>query len=165
MTFDPLMLLIAIPLWGAFDRVWGSVENGRAVVIALSLALAAGTFFWVSPAVCLMVLTWPLYRSIGFVPGAMCPVNPAEKLAAFVRHVPVVPLAIAAATWGKLNPILPAVIFSGYTLAATGLAFWYGEKVRKARNRGVSIGDENAFVEIARGCAYGVALYALALIA
>lgn len=109
--------------------------------------------------VAVLGLIWAAYRSVSFKGGAAAPTDNHETQTSFFRHVFIVPLgAMAAKFAGGQNMLLLISLLLAYVVGALGLAVWYGSELKKARAAGVSIGSQNAEVEVLRGFFFGAAL-------
>lgn len=133
---------------------WGAIAGALAGYILIgwpAVALAAVWLVWRTP-------KWALLKG-----ASATPVGTSEIAATFVRHSIPIPGAFLIAQAFDL-PVLPAVsAMAAFAAAATALAAWYGIRNQSAIEDGVAVDDDdNAFVEIARGAAFGIAA-ALAL--
>lgn len=158
-----ILALVLIPLFAAADRMVGTGKRSAGMALAsvgggLVGYLAAG---W---ALAGAGVVWMLWRSLPFSGGSAAPTTAKERIAAFIRHLPML-LVFVPAYWAHGRDLKQLVIFLALAVgAAFTLAVWYGGALIKAREDGRPIGDENKTVEIARGAAFGAALAAWVLL-
>lgn len=125
-----------------------------ALVCAVAGYLLAGVYG------ALLALAWLIWRTPAWkvVPWASATPNGVKQTAAtFVRHALVIPFVGLAAYWSgrDLSSALP---FLGFAAAATVLAVWYRREVAKAGEANRPIGNQNTYVELLRGAAFGIAV-------
>lgn len=153
------MLFLLPVAYGAADRLWGAARpdfKGKKAVLALVLVVLGYLVTGWTGA--LFACLWLVYRSIPFKGGAGAPETAGQRVAAFVRHLPVLPAALLIAYWRGLPLDRTGLVFAAYVLAATSLAVAYGLATLKHRRAGEPGGAENAALEVARGVAFGLAV-------
>ena len=165
-----MLALLLIPLYALSDRFVGGgapklddMLPGRSAFWA-ALACAAAGWFTLGGAGAFWALVWLVWRTPAWkvVPGAsMTPDGSSEILATFARHA-VIPLVggLLVSTWFGWNLLWSLAPMGAFAVAATALAAWYGGEVRHAAKYGGDIESRNAFVELARGAAFGLAVAA-----
>lgn len=159
-----LACLVLVGAYGACDRLWGAAHpsfKGKKALLFL-IVLVSGL---AAAGLCglLLGVLWLVYRAVGFAGGAGAPETGGQRLAAFVRHGLVVPGAALVGLWTGRSPAQFAVAFGAYAVAATGLAIVYGELTLKHKRSNEAGGFEGKYVEMARGAAYGLAVFAATL--
>lgn len=110
----------------------------------------------------LMGVTFLAWRTPGWdvIPGgSITPKDAKGYLGTFLRHllIPVI-LGVCVATWTRHDRLIVALSFAGFALGATLLAAWLGKEEAKAKEAGKPFGDQNTFVELARGALFGLAV-------
>lgn len=140
---------------GGFPKI-DAVLPGRSLFWGALLCGVVGWFAF-GMAGALLALVWGVYRSLPWktLGGRTDPREAGEAPGVIARHAILVP-AVAVIGWQFLaGPILPAIAAVGYALAATSLAFAYGQAMAKREAAGEPEGAENTYVEFGRGAAYG----------
>lgn len=157
----PFLALLLIPLLAFCDREIGDGEGGlvkrsMAFLIALIVAGALGVLA-ISPAFIALGLTWGAWRTIPFKNGSGCPQSGGQVIAAAVRQLLIVPLALMAyyfgGDWHALALFLTAA--AGVNLV---MRIRYGQIVADLVRQGLPMtGDFNRTVEVVSGLAVGAA--------
>lgn len=115
----------------------------------------------------LMGVVFLAWRTPGWdvIPGgSITPKDAKGYLGTFLRHllIPQV-LAFAVAYWTGHDRLITALAFAAFAVAATLLAAWLGREEAKAKAAGKPFGQQNTFVELGRGLAFGLAVAAGAM--
>lgn len=155
--------LLLVPLYAVADRFagggWPALDAklpGRAAFWG-ALACAGAGYLLAGAYGALMGLAFLIWRTPGWdiFGGSMTPTTAKGYVGTFLRHLIAAPCAAAAAYWTAGNPLLAGAAFGGFAGVAILLAAAYG-----ARNASGDVGNMNAFIELARGAAFGAAVMA-----
>lgn len=156
----------AIPLYAPADRFagggWPWLDArlpGRGAFWA-GLALALAGWLTLGPFGALSALAWfiwrtPAWRVFG---GSMAPRGGREVAGTMARHAIAVPLLMLAAYWTGLDWRIASLAGPGFAVAATSLAVALGLAVKRAQEAGEPLGDQNTWLELIRGGAFGLAV-------
>lgn len=169
MTLPLVPTIIALALtYGFADRFAGgglpaldARLPGRAAFWGAVLAAGVGYLLAGFPGMAFAGV-WLAWRTPPWkiIPGASAtPYGLAEVVATFARHA--IPVLVGAfiVSKGLGVDMLPALATMGaFAFVSTALAAWYGDQTRYAARHGWGVADENAFLELARGAAYGAAV-------
>jgi hypothetical protein len=156
-----MITLAFLPLYALADRAWGMdrprwwPEKGpwKAVVLA---ALVGGGYLAAGVLGAFLPLAWAVWRTPGWkdVPGAsMTPRSAREVAMTFIRHAIAAPPFMALVYWTGGDWQRAGYAMACFAAFATVLGVWLAS---------VKTGDakpENRILELARGAAYGAAVW------
>ena len=154
-----MIYLTLIPIFAILDRWcgggmgWRSTFRGRPIYYVLPLIPVAFLLDWRLGVVLTGWCVWrePKWALFG---GSLAPKSDKEVVGTFLRHLLILPVALAA--WG-LHPIhlaIAVVMLILWAMIATLLAVMN----RIFADKGV---DENAIVELSRGAIFGVVAFSM----
>jgi hypothetical protein len=152
---------VLAPLYAIADRVVGGAGKRTAAFAAVLVTCAGLAFASGNWALLIMAVAWVGYRSLPFK-GAFGSSTPhgSQVATTLFRHAlpALVALACSVDHLFGLDWIILAELLAGYALIATTLAVAYAFLTDAHASKGQPGGGENAFIEPARGMAYGTAL-------